>query len=75
MKNVSFFWPPMVAAHFCKGFARVQQLKLLAPEKLSLGPVFSYVHQILQCLQTVQKNIPIKIPFLVETSKAQRADI
>ena len=47
IKNVSFPWPPVVAEHDRKRLARAlySSVKLLAPEKLSLYPGLSYVHQ------------------------------
>jgi hypothetical protein len=62
MKYVSFLWPPVVAAQ-----ALHSNAKLLALEKLSPNPEFSYVPPPDPTIsfQLRRKRLPIKIAFAV----------
>jgi hypothetical protein len=58
MKYVSFPWRRVMAARDCKRLVQaLHSSGIIGSKKTSLYPGFSYIHQILPFIQTVQKMI------------------
>ena len=72
VKYVSFPWPPVAAAHNRKRHEQCIATDVVALDKLSLYPTFSYVRQSLPVpFKLCRRRFAIKVAFDMTFSKAQ----